>query len=103
VLQQLGAVAEKLAVRGLVCPEPDVRTLDGWAVLAAVRWPLELAVLVQAVAALDIPAGDLSAARSFSAPGVADVAVALAPQIFELASHSAAFEHVPRELMVRRL
>lgn len=85
MLQQLGAVAEKLAVRGLVCPEPDVLTSDVLAALAAVRLPSELAGLVSAVAALDIPVADPSAARSFVAQGLADAPVALAPPVFELA------------------
>jgi hypothetical protein len=73
-----------LAVRELACPEPDVRTSDVLAALAAVRLLAELAGLVSAVAALDIPAADLSAARSFAAPGLVDAPVALAPQVFEL-------------------
>jgi hypothetical protein len=73
-----------LAVRELACPEPDVPTLDVLAALAAVRLLLELAGLESAVAVLDIPAADPSAARSFSAPGIADAVVALAPQVFEL-------------------
>jgi hypothetical protein len=77
--------------------------LDVLAVLAGVRLLSELAGLESAVAALDKPVADPSAARSFSAPGVADAAVALGPLAFELASHSAAFELVPRELTVRPL
>jgi hypothetical protein len=85
VLLRLGGVFEKLAVRELACPEPDVRTWDVLAALAAVLLPSELAGLELAVAGLDIQAADLSAARSFAARGVADAVVALAPQVVELA------------------
>jgi hypothetical protein len=73
-----------LAVQELACRGPDVPTSDVLAALAAVRLLAELAGLESAVAALDKPVADPSAARSFWAPGVADVPVELASRVFEL-------------------
>jgi len=82
-LQLLGADAEKLVDRELVCPEPDVLTSDGSADLAEDSWLA--AALRRVLAAPDKPAVGQSAARSCAEQAAGDGSVALAQKDAELA------------------